>query len=167
MTDFEKFNLSPDVSRALKDMGFEKPTDIQNEAIPFVFEEEDIIGQAKTGTGKTAVFGIYFAEKLDKNSKNIQAVVLAPTRELAVQITDEINKIAKYTGIETYPIYGGKSINPQIEKLRRGVHVLVCTPGRLLDHLNRRTVSLLNVKCLVMDEADRMLDMGFIDDVKK
>ncbi len=166
MDDFESFNLRPEVMRALKEMGITKPTDIQREALPLVFQGEDVIGQAQTGTGKTAVFGIYLVESIDPNSKDTQALILAPTRELAVQITDEIKKIGKYMRGRVLPVYGGTSINVQIEKLEKGVQIVAGTPGRILDHLERGTLELGNVSCVVIDEADRMLDMGFIDDVR-
>jgi len=167
MSEFAKFNLKPEVLRALQEMGFEKPTDIQREALPVVFQGEDVIGQAKTGTGKTAVFGIYLVETVNPNARETQGLVLAPTRELAVQITDEIKRIGKYTHVKAATIYGGVSINPQIDELRRGVQVVVGTPGRILDHLERRTLDLSKVHFVVIDEADRMLDMGFIDDVRR
>ncbi|MEM3030633.1 MAG: DEAD/DEAH box helicase [Candidatus Micrarchaeia archaeon] len=167
MSEFARFNLRPEVLRALQEMGFEKPTDIQMEALPVVFQGKDVIGQAKTGTGKTAVFGIYLVETVEPDSREVQGLVLAPTRELAVQITDEIKRIGKHTRIKVTTIYGGASINPQIEELRRGVHIVVGTPGRILDHLERRTLDLSKVHFVVIDEADRMLDMGFIDDVRR
>ncbi|MFH0818344.1 MAG: DEAD/DEAH box helicase [Candidatus Micrarchaeota archaeon] len=166
MDDFESFNLRPEVMRALKEMGISKPTDIQREAIPLVFQGEDVIGQAQTGTGKTAVFGIYLVESIDPNSRDTQALILAPTRELAVQISEEIKRIGKYMKGRVLPVYGGASINIQIEKLEKGVQIVAGTPGRILDHLERGTLELGNVSCVVIDEADRMLDMGFIDDVR-
>ncbi len=167
MNDFSNFNLRPEVMKALKEMGIIKPTDIQRETLPIVFQGEDVIGQAQTGTGKTAVFGIYLIESIDPNSRDTQALILAPTRELAVQISDEIKRIGKYMRGHVLPIYGGASINVQIEKLSRGVQIVAGTPGRILDHLQRGTLELGNVSCVVIDEADRMLDMGFIDDVRQ
>ncbi len=166
MENFESFNLRPEVMKALAEMGIQKPTDIQREAIPLVFQGEDVIGQAQTGTGKTAVFGIYLVESIDPNSRDTQALILAPTRELAVQISEEIKKIGRYMKGRILPVYGGTSINVQIEKLEKGVQIVVGTPGRILDHLERGTLELGNVSCVVIDEADRMLDMGFIDDVR-
>lgn len=153
--------------RALKEMGFEEPTDIQTEAIPVLFQGFDVIGQAKTGTGKTAVFGIYLTEIVDQHRHEPQALILAPTRELVVQITNELMNISKYTRLRVATIYGGQDIQPQIRKLQQGVHVVVATPGRALDHLERGTLSLAKARYVVIDEADRMLDMGFIDDVKR
>ncbi|MFH1285137.1 MAG: DEAD/DEAH box helicase [Candidatus Micrarchaeota archaeon] len=164
---FERLNLKPETARAIAEMGFVKPTPIQCESMLHVFQGEDVIGQAQTGTGKTAVFGIYLTECIDMNSRDVQALILAPTRELAVQICAEIKRIAKYTPLRLLTVYGGVSINPQIDELRRGVHIVVGTPGRILDHIERRTLKLGNVRCLVLDEADRMLDMGFKEDVEK
>ena len=164
---FEQFQLSTEVQRALKEMGFVMPTDIQREPIPAVFKGFDVLGQAKTGTGKTAVFGIYLTDVIDRHLNHPQALVLAPTRELAMQIAREISTISKYTGLTVATVYGGQSIEPQIRQLRQGVHVVVATPGRMLDHLERGTLNLSHVCRVVIDEADRMLDMGFIDDVRR
>ncbi len=164
---FDRFNLSKEVMHALEEMGIENPTDIQKEALPIILQGEDVTGQAKTGTGKTLVFGIHLAENIDADMKKVQAIILAPTRELANQITDELARVAKYKSkIKIVPIFGGKSIDAQIEKIRKGAQVLVCTPGRILDHIRRGSVDLKHVRYAVIDEADRMLDMGFIDDVK-
>jgi ATP-dependent RNA helicase DeaD len=167
MESFEDFNLSPDVFRALGYMGFKQPTDIQKRALPIVFQRADVIAQAKTGTGKTAVFGIYLVETLERRNSHPQALIMAPTRELAMQITEEIRKIAKFTPIKVVTIYGGTNINSQIRQLKEAPHIVVGTPGRILDHLDRRTLELSNAHIVVLDEADRMLDMGFIDDVEK
>ena len=127
----------------------------------------DVIGQAHTGTGKTAAFALPILSKI-KSRRNgpIQALILVPTRELAVQVTNEINKFARYTGIRTVAIYGGQSIGLQHNQLRRGIQIVVATPGRLIDHVKQGSIQLENVKYVVLDEADRMLDMGFIDDIK-
>lgn len=167
MVTFEQFNLSFEVSKALKYMGFEKATEIQEAALPIVFQGVDIIGQAKTGTGKTAVFGIYLVEVLERTALHPQSLILAPTRELALQISHEIRKIAKFTPIKVITIYGGANINGQIRKLKEHPHIVVGTPGRILDHLERKTLTLSHVTKVVMDEADRMLDMGFIEDVER
>ena len=153
--------------KAIKEMGFEEPTPIQRASLRHVFQGEDVIGQAQTGTGKTAVFGIYMAECIDPAIKRVQGLVLAPTRELAVQISEEIRKIARYSNLRVLPIYGGVGIEPQIRQLEQGVHIVVGTPGRILDHIERNTLRLDKVTCLVLDEADRMLDMGFKYDVEK
>lgn len=164
---FEALGIGVHTLRALKEMGFEAPTDIQREALPSVLAGRDLVGQARTGTGKTAVFGICLMEKVNPDVRTAQALILAPTRELAVQIADELKKIGRYSRLRALTIYGGQSINVQIGLLRRGVQIIVGTPGRILDHLERRTLRLDAVKFVVLDEADRMLDMGFIDDVKE
>jgi len=166
----QKFNdlpLSKDVLRGIKALGFEKPSPIQAQSIMPLLEGRDVIGQAQTGTGKTAAFGIPMVESIDLSDKRVQGLVLAPTRELAVQIAEHISKISRYTGIRVCPIYGGEKINRQIEQLRRGVHIVVGTPGRTIDHLERGTLRLGAVRMVVLDEADRMLDMGFVNDINK
>jgi ATP-dependent RNA helicase DeaD len=164
-TSFQQLGLSAAVIKALKENGFEAPFPIQEEAIPLVLKGIDVIGQAHTGTGKTAAFALPILDKIRRNGP-IQALVLAPTRELAVQVTTEINKFARYTGIRTVAIYGGQSIRLQYDQLRRGIQIVVATPGRLIDHVKQHSIQLDNVKYVVLDEADRMLDMGFIDDIK-
>lgn len=166
MNAFENLGLSKEVLRALNEMKFHDPTPIQELAIPFLFQGEDIVGQAQTGTGKTAAFGIYMVENVDPFRKYPQALVLAPTRELAVQICKEVSSIGKYKNVRMLPVYGGASIERQIDELRRGVHIVVGTPGRVIDHLKRGTLDLSKVKIVVLDESDRMLDMGFIEDVE-
>jgi ATP-dependent RNA helicase DeaD len=162
---FEELGLSAQLTRALSENGFEAPFPIQEAAIPLVLEGKDVVGQAHTGTGKTAAFGLPILQKI-KADGPVQALILAPTRELAVQVTTEINRFAKYTGVKTVAIYGGQSINVQLDKLQRGVQIVVATPGRLIDHIKQGSIILDDVKFVVLDEADRMLDMGFIDDVK-
>lgn len=162
---FQELGLSAEINRALKENRFEAPFPIQEEAIPFVLKGVDVVGQAHTGTGKTAAFSLPILTKVKRNGP-IQALILVPTRELAVQITTEINRFAKYTGLKTVSIYGGQSINLQHDQLRRGVQIVVATPGRLIDHVKHGSIQLENVKYVVLDEADRMLDMGFIDDIK-
>ena len=157
--------MSAEINRALKENKFEAPFPIQETAIPFLLKGIDVVGQAHTGTGKTAAFSLPILMKIKRNGP-IQALILVPTRELAMQITTEINKFAKYTGIRTVSIYGGQSINLQHDQLRRGVQIVVATPGRLIDHVKHGSIQLENVKYVVLDEADRMLDMGFIDDIK-
>jgi ATP-dependent RNA helicase DeaD len=163
--NFEDFNLSKETIKSISEIGFEEPTPIQVTTIPLIMGGHDIIGQAQTGTGKTAAFGIPIVEKC-KNGKNPFAIVLEPTRELAVQVAQEIYKIGKYKKINVLPVYGGTSIERQIKILRCGVNVVVGTPGRVIDHLNRKTISLSEVKIVVLDEADEMLDMGFIEDIE-
>ncbi len=132
-----------------------------------LLEGRDVIGQAQTGTGKTAAFGIPMIEGVDLSDNRVQGLILAPTRELAIQIADHIMRLSRYTGVKVCPIYGGEKINKQINQLRRGVHIVVGTPGRVIDHLQRGTLKLRAVKMVVLDEADRMLDMGFVKDINK
>ncbi|HEX7207939.1 MAG TPA: DEAD/DEAH box helicase [Nitrososphaeraceae archaeon] len=162
---FQELGMSAEINRALRENKFEAPFPIQEAAIPFVLKGVDVVGQAHTGTGKTAAFSLPILTKVKRNGP-IQALILVPTRELAMQVTTEINKFAKYTGIRTVSIYGGQSINLQHDQLRRGVQIVVATPGRLIDHVKHGSIQLENVKYVVLDEADRMLDMGFIDDIK-
>ena len=164
---FEDMQLSKKVLNAVRDMGFEEPSPIQAQTIPLALEGHDVIGQAQTGTGKTAAFGIPTIEQIDEKNKYIQALVLTPTRELAIQIAEEFNKIGKYKRVKTLPVYGGQMIDRQIRALRFGVKVVVGTPGRLIDHIRRNTIKLDHVKMLILDEADEMLDMGFIEDIEE
>ncbi|HZI71765.1 MAG TPA: DEAD/DEAH box helicase, partial [Nitrososphaeraceae archaeon] len=166
-TTFQQLGLDLGIIKALKENGFEEPFPIQEAAIPLILKGEDIIGQAHTGTGKTAAFALPLLTKIKiKHKGPIQALILVPTRELAVQVTNEINKFARYTGIRTVAIYGGQSIGLQYNQLRRDIQIVVATPGRLIDHVKQDSIQLDNVKYVVLDEADRMLDMGFIDDIK-
>ncbi|GAB6935671.1 DEAD/DEAH box helicase [Calditerricola yamamurae] len=166
MADFAQFGISKAILDALADMGFEEPSPIQAACIPLVLDGRDVIGQAQTGTGKTAAFGIPIVERVTPVPR-VQAIVLAPTRELAIQVAEEIGKIAKYKrGVRALPIYGGQSIEHQIRAMRKGVQIVIGTPGRVLDHLRRRTLRLDDVRFFVLDEADEMLDMGFIDDIE-
>ena len=164
-TKFEELGLSAEITKALRENGFEAPFPIQQEAIPFILRGIDVIGQAHTGTGKTAAFALPILTKI-KRRGSVQTMILVPTRELAVQVTAEIEKFARYTGIRTVSIYGGQSIGIQYNQLRKGAQIVVATPGRLIDHVKRRSISLKEVKFVVLDEADRMLDMGFVDDIK-
>lgn len=165
MSSFSQFAIDQNIIKAIHEMGFEEPSPIQSACIPKILEGFDVIGQAQTGTGKTAAFGIPIAEKVTPKP-TVQALVLTPTRELAIQVSGEIRKIAKYKRIRTLPIYGGQSIGHQIRALRQGVQIVIGTPGRILDHLRRNTLQLQDVKMVVLDEADEMLDMGFIDDIE-
>ena len=162
---FEELGLSAQLTKALPENGFKAPFPIQETAIPLILQGKDVVGQAHTGTGKTAAFGLPILQQI-KPGGPVQVLILAPTRELAVQVTDEINRLAKYTGIRAVTIYGGQSINLQLDKLRRGVQIIVATPGRLIDHIKQGSIILDDVRFVVLDEADRMLDMGFIDDIK-
>ena len=163
---FEAMNLSDEVQRAISDMGFEEASPIQSQAIPIVLDGRDMIGQAQTGTGKTAAFGIPIIEKVLLQDKSVQALVLCPTRELSIQVAEEIGRLAKYKkGLTVLPIYGGQPIDRQIRALKKGVHVVIGTPGRVMDHIRRKTLKLGNVSMMVLDEADEMFDMGFRDDI--
>ncbi|HEX9609388.1 MAG TPA: DEAD/DEAH box helicase [Candidatus Limnocylindria bacterium] len=154
------------IARALESMGFVTPTEVQARAIPPLREGKDLIGQAQTGTGKTAAFGIPIVEKIDPSSQHVQALILTPTRELCVQVTEEIARIGQFRGVRTVAIYGGSSMDRQIEGLKRGAQVVVGTPGRVLDLIRRGELRLDRVNTVILDEADRMLDMGFIVDVE-
>jgi ATP-dependent RNA helicase DeaD len=164
-TTFQQLGLGSEILRALNENGFEAPFPIQEAAIPFILKGMDVVGQAHTGTGKTAAFSLPLLTKI-KYDGPVQALILVPTRELAVQVTSEINRLAKYTGIRTISVYGGQSINIQNDQLKRGAQIIVATPGRLIDHIKHGSIQLDSVKYVVLDEADRMLDMGFIDDMK-
>src|SRR4030095_11073810 len=146
---------------SLDAMGYSAPTDVQAESIPRALAGKDLVVQSRTGTGKTAAFGIPIVEKLDPAREGVEAVALAPTRELALQVAEELTGLGKGRGIKVETIYGGDSMDRQLEGLRAGAHVVVGTPARVLDHLRRRTLKFDQVKTLVLDEADRMLDMGF------
>ena len=163
---FGDLEISRRVAQALTDMGFEEPSPIQQKAIPLLFEGKDVIGQAQTGTGKTAAFGIPIVEMANTRYGGVQALIVTPTRELAIQVAEEISRIGRHRRVRTLPIYGGQSIDRQIRALRQGVQVVIGTPGRLLDHLNRKTLNLQNIKMVVLDEADEMLDMGFVEDIE-
>ncbi len=158
--------LDERIARAVKEMGFEKLSPIQSEAIPYLLEGDDIIGQAQTGTGKTAAFGIPILQKVDPEFRKLQAIILCPTRELAIQAAEELRKMAKYMhGIKILPIYGGQEISKQIIGLK-GVQIIVGTPGRVMDHMRRHTIKLDHVSMVVLDEADEMLNMGFREDME-
>ena len=169
-TNFHDFGISDKVIMSLSEMGFEAPTPIQTAAIPQALKGKDIIGQAQTGTGKTAAFGIPLLEQrpdVSTKSRYPYALVLTPTRELAVQVCEELGKMGARAGVACLPVYGGQSIELQIKNLRRGVDIVVGTPGRLLDHIQRKTLVLREIRTIVLDEADEMLNMGFIEDIKK
>lgn len=162
---FDGFKLSPAVRKGVGSAGYRRPFPIQERALGPLLEGRSLIGQARAGSGKTLAFGIPLVQQVDPNIPRIQALVLAPTRELAVQITLELEKIASYTSVRVLTVYGGQSINVQLDELRRGVHVVVGTPGRIIDHLERGSLRLDQVRYAVVDEADIMLDMGFMEDV--
>ena len=164
---FEDMNISNEICRAVLDMGFEEATPIQSQAIPVILEGKDIIGQSQTGTGKTAAFGIPLLERINPEDRRLQALILCPTRELAIQVSEEFRKLLKYKdNIRVLPIYGGQPIVRQIAALRKGTQVVIGTPGRVMDHMRRRTIKAETVQMMVLDEADEMLDMGFREDIE-
>jgi ATP-dependent RNA helicase DeaD len=163
---FKELNLSNEVQKALGAMGFEEATPIQSKAIPPIFEGKDIIGQAQTGTGKTCAFGIPAIEMLDPGMPGIQVLVLCPTRELAIQVSEELKNVAKFKrGVKVLPIYGGQSIDRQIMALKAKPQIIVGTPGRVMDHMRRHTLKMGSLKMIILDEADEMLNMGFREDI--
>jgi ATP-dependent RNA helicase DeaD len=166
VASFEDLHLSVQVMKGIRELGFNNLFPIQAQAITPLLEGRDVIGQAQTGTGKTAAFGIPIIERVDPHSRTVQGLVLVPTRELAIQVADHIGRLGKYANLRVLPVYGGDPINRQIHALRGTVHIVVGTPGRVIDLLERRILRLDGVKMLVLDEADRMLDMGFIDDIE-
>lgn len=166
-TTFEELNLSANLKHSVRDLGFTSPTPIQAEAIPALLGGRDIIGQARTGTGKTAAFAIPVIERIDLACKSVQALIICPTRELAIQVTEEFRKLLKYYySVSVAVVYGGQEMGRQIAMLNRKPQIIVGTPGRLMDHMRRGTVSLRSVRTVVLDEADRMLDMGFRNDME-
>lgn len=165
MTNFSELNISESTLRSVKRMGFEEATPIQEGTITFAMAGRDVLGQAQTGTGKTAAFGIPLIEKIDPKNPNIQALVIAPTRELAIQVSEELYKIGYDKRVKLLSVYGGQEIGRQIRALKNRPQIIVGTPGRIIDHINRRTLKLEGVQTLVLDEADEMLNMGFIDDI--
>lgn len=164
---FRDLNLPSEIQQAIDDLGYENPTMIQSQSLPVIVDGLDIIGQAHTGSGKTLAFGIPALMSLDLNQHHTQILVMCPTRELANQVSEEIARVGKHKSkLKIVPVYGGVSIDRQIKSLKRGAHIVVGTPGRILDHIDRGTISLDSVNMVILDEADRMLDMGFVDDMK-
>lgn len=166
MKTFQEFGLDASVLRAITEMGFEESTPIQEKTIPLAMEGRDLIGQAQTGTGKTAAFGIPLVNKINVKEERISALIMCPTRELAIQVAEEIEKLGRFKGIRSLPIYGGQDIVKQIRALKKKPQIIIGTPGRLLDHINRKTIKLDDVQTVILDEADEMLDMGFMDDIQ-
>lgn len=162
---FGTLTLRPETLRAVHHLGWQTPTPIQTRVIPLMLQGQDLVGQAETGSGKTGAFGIPLVERIDPQTRDLQALVLVPTRELALQVSDEVRALGRERGIKVVTLFGGQPIERQIADLRRRPHIAVATPGRLLDHLRRRTLSLAAVGTAILDEADRMLDMGFLPDV--
>ena len=167
MKTFKDLSLHPAILTCLEGMGFSHPTEIQEKAIPILLTEKnvDFFGQAQTGTGKTYAFGLPLMQAIDASQKEVQGLIVAPTRELVVQITESLQKVAPKLGINIESIYGGVPIESQIRGIKKGAQIIVGTPGRLNDHLKRKTLKLANLKTLVLDEADIMLDMGFKEEV--
>ena len=161
---FDELGLNKKLLLALKESGYTVPFPIQEKAIPIILQGNDVIGQAHTGTGKTAAYSLPILMKM-KNARSAQALVLVPTRELAIQVAKEMSKLAKYTETKVAAIYGGQNMRNQIIRLERGIHIIVATPGRLMDHIGQKTIFLDTIDFVVLDEADRMLDMGFIEDI--
>jgi ATP-dependent RNA helicase DeaD len=161
---FDELGLNKKLLLALKESGYTVPFPIQEKAIPIILQGNDVIGQAHTGTGKTAAYSLPILMKM-KNARSAQALVLVPTRELAIQVAKEMSKLAKYTETKVAAIYGGQNMRNQIIRLERGIHIIVATPGRLIDHIGQKTIYLDTIDFVVLDEADRMLDMGFIEDI--
>jgi ATP-dependent RNA helicase DeaD len=167
VSKFQDLGISQDLMDAISKMGFEEATPIQSQTIPLALENHDVIGQAQTGTGKTAAFGIPLIQKIDVNQDMIQGIVIAPTRELAIQVSEELYKVGSAKRVRVLPIYGGQDISRQIRALKtKPPHIVVGTPGRLIDHINRKTLRLQNIHTVVLDEADEMLNMGFIEDIE-
>ncbi|MBC8592654.1 DEAD/DEAH box helicase [Oscillospiraceae bacterium N12] len=167
MKTFEELGLSPEIRKAVEEMGYETPMPVQEEVIPYLLgENNDVVALAQTGTGKTAAFGLPLIQQIDVKNRVPQSLILCPTRELCLQIAGDLNDYSKYVdGLKVLPVYGGSSIDSQIKSLKRGVHIIVATPGRLLDLMERKTVSLSTIRNVVMDEADEMLNMGFTDSI--
>jgi ATP-dependent RNA helicase DeaD len=163
---FENLPLREEVMKGIEELGFSSLFPIQAEAIMPLLRGNDVIGQAQTGTGKTAAFGIPMIERLNSKIKSVQGLILEPTRELAIQVAQHISQLSKYVPFNVLPVYGGEPIQKQIYALGKGVQIVVGTPGRIIDHLKRRTLNIASVRIVVIDEADRMLDMGFVDDVE-
>ncbi|WNS46161.1 DEAD/DEAH box helicase [Paenibacillus sp. MMS20-IR301] len=166
MKTFAEFGLEPKVLQAITELGFEEATPIQEQAIPIALTGADMIGQAQTGTGKTAAFGIPLISKISREDEKILALVMTPTRELAIQVAEEIGKLTRFKGLRSLAIYGGQDIGRQIRGLKKKPQIIIGTPGRLLDHINRKTIRLDDVQTIVLDEADEMLDMGFMEDIQ-
>lgn len=168
LNSFHELQLSAPLVRAILELGYATPTPIQQQALPILLSKQtDFIGQAGTGTGKTAAFGIPLLERIEPEKKHVQAIVLCPTRELAVQVCGQINLLGKFKGVKALPVYGGAGYGDQLAGLKQGAQIVVGTPGRVIDHLDRRSMSLKDVRIVVLDEADEMISMGFRDDLEK
>lgn len=166
-TDFTQLNLRPELVQAVTERGYTIPTPIQSEMIPVMLTGRDVVGQAQTGTGKTAAFALPILNNLEAGSKNVQALIVTPTRELALQVTDFVTEYGRFSGVRVLAVYGGQPYGPQIQKLRRGVDIVVGTPGRLIDLMERGVLDIQHIRTVVLDEADEMLSMGFAEDMEK
>ncbi|NLI91155.1 MAG: DEAD/DEAH box helicase [Peptococcaceae bacterium] len=166
MSNFYELGLSNHLIRAIAEMGFEETTPIQEKTIPLALEGQDIIGQAQTGTGKTAAFGIPMIQRMESERDTVKGLVITPTRELAIQVAEELNRIGQFKGVRALPIYGGQDIDRQIRALKNRPQIVVGTPGRLMDHMRRKTIRLQYVEVVILDEADEMLSMGFVEDIE-
>jgi len=167
LNSFGEIELKYEIARSLAEIGYKEPTPIQAQVIPLMMDGRDIVGQAQTGTGKTAAFGIPMAQVLSPEVKEVQAIVLVPTRELCIQVSKELYRLGKYRGLKVVPVYGGQPISTQLRLLEQGAHIVVGTPGRVMDHMERRTLSLDKIRVAILDEADRMLDIGFAPDMER
>lgn len=165
-TTFSELGISEKLMKSISKIGFEEATPIQAQTIPLALQGKDVIGQAQTGTGKTAAFGIPLLEKIDLKSEKVQGIVIAPTRELAIQVSEELYRIGQEKRVRVLPIYGGQDIGRQIRSLKKNPHIIIGTPGRVIDHINRKTLKLQDVHTVVLDEADEMLNMGFVEDIE-
>ncbi len=167
MKNFDELNLSPALSTAIEELGYTAPTPIQAQTLPLLLEgPTDFLGLAATGTGKTAAFGIPMSERIDSSKRQVQALVICPTRELALQVTEQLNLLGKHKKLRTVPIYGGAGYGDQIRGLKQGAQIVVATPGRLIDHLEKGTISLEHIQIVILDEADEMISMGFKDEIE-
>ncbi len=162
---FSELGVAEPIVKAIGEMGFDVPTKVQEESIPHILKNQDLIVMSKTGSGKTGAFGIPIIQNIDKDEKKIQGLILTPTRELAVQVDKEMAKMSKYKDISTTAVYGQHNISTEIKEINKGVSVITGTPGRVFDHISRKTIKTKDIRFLVLDEADRMLDMGFFDQV--
>ena len=165
-TPFTTFSFDPDILQAIADLGFEEATPVQEQVLPLMLQGRDVIAQAQTGTGKTAAFGLPILQCLDSAANYPQALILAPTRELAVQVAEALHRMGKRKGVSSLAVYGGQPIERQLRALRAGVQVVIGTPGRIMDHIRRGTLALDRVRTVILDEADEMLDMGFVEDIE-
>ena len=164
--NFEKFNLNKDILKALCNLKYKNPTEVQSEVIPILLNNKDVIVKSKTGSGKTASFAIPICQSIDINNNSVQGLIIVPTRELALQIKEEISAIGRFKKIRCSAVFGKQLMKDQINELKQRVHIVVATPGRIIDHISRGTINLDNIKYFIIDEADKMLNKGFIEDME-